>query len=48
VQDYFEAYFDGFETGDVPATVDDAVQLLRVLDAAYESAARDEWVTVGE
>lgn len=48
VQDYFEAYFDGFETGDVPATVDDAVQLLRVLDAAYESAARDEWVTVSE
>jgi predicted dehydrogenase len=46
VQDYFEAYFRGYETGDVPATVDDAVQLLRVLDAAYDSAARDEWVTV--
>lgn len=48
VQDYFEAFFEGYETGDVPATVDDTVQLLRVLDAAYESAARDEWVTVGE
>ncbi|WP_424005199.1 Gfo/Idh/MocA family protein (plasmid) [Haloarcula salina] len=46
VQDYFEAYFEGFETGDVPATIDDAVQLLSVLDAAYESAARNEWVTV--
>jgi predicted dehydrogenase len=46
VQDYFEAFFDGYEAGDVPATVDDAVQLLRVLDAAYDSAARDEWVEV--
>jgi len=48
VQDYFEAYFDGYETGDVPANVDDAMRLLRVLDAAYESADRDEWVSVGE
>jgi predicted dehydrogenase len=46
VQDYFEAFFDGFESGDVPATVDDALQLLRVLDAAYESAERDEWIEV--
>lgn len=46
VQDYFEGFFDGFETGDVPATVDDALQLLRVLDAAYESAERDEWIEV--
>lgn len=46
VRDYFAAYFDGYETGDVPATVDDAVQLLRVLDAAYDSAERDGWATV--
>jgi len=44
--DYFEAFFAGFETGDVPATVDDTLQLLRVLDAAYESAERDAWVDV--
>lgn len=48
VQDYFEAFFEGYETGDVPATIDDAVQLLRVLDAAYESADRDGWVTVAD
>jgi len=48
VQDYFEAFFDGYETGDVPATVEDAVQLLRVLDAAYDSAARGEWVSVAD
>lgn len=48
VQDYFEAFFEGYETGDVPATVDDAVQLLRVLDAAYESGDREGWVTVTE
>ncbi|MEF8850965.1 MAG: Gfo/Idh/MocA family oxidoreductase [Haloarculaceae archaeon] len=47
VQDYFAAFFDGYESGDVPATVDDALQLLRVLDAAYESAEGGEWVTVG-
>ena len=46
VYDYFESYFEGYETGDVPATVDDAVQLLRVLDAAYDSAERDGWVDV--
>jgi predicted dehydrogenase len=46
IYDYFEAFFAGVETGDVPATVDDAVQLLRVLDAAYESAQRDGWAAV--
>jgi Predicted dehydrogenases and related proteins len=46
VQDYFEAFFAGHESGDVPATVDDAVQLLRVLDAAYDSAERGGWVDV--
>ncbi|MFB6141200.1 MAG: Gfo/Idh/MocA family protein [Halosimplex sp.] len=46
VYDYFAAYFDGYETGDVPATVDDAVQLLRVMDAAYDSAEQDGWVSV--
>jgi predicted dehydrogenase len=48
VQDYFEAYFAGYESGDVPATIDDAVQLLRVLDAAYESGESGEWVAVAE
>ena len=48
VQDYFEAYFAGYETGDVPATVDDAVQLLRVLDAAYESGEQGGWVDVAD
>ena len=48
VQDYFEAYFEGYETGDVPATVDDAMQLLRVLDAAYESGDRGGWVDVAD
>jgi len=46
IYDYFEAFFAGYETGAVPATVEDAVQLLRVLDAAYESAEREEWVAV--
>jgi len=31
---------------DPPAGVDDALQVLRVLDAAYASAERDEWVDV--
>lgn len=46
--DYVQDYFKGYETGDVPATVDDAVQLLEVLDAAYESAANDEWVSMAD
>lgn len=48
VQDYFEAFFDGYETGNVPATVKDAVQLLRVLDAAYESETSGEWVAIAD
>ncbi|WP_049903783.1 Gfo/Idh/MocA family protein [Halococcus agarilyticus] len=48
VRDYFKSFFDGYETGDVPATVDDAVQLLRVLDAAYESDDRGGWIEVAE
>jgi len=48
VLDYFEAYFGGYESGEVPATVADAVRLLSVLDAAYESADRDGWAAVGE
>jgi len=31
---------------DVPATLDDALVVLRVLDAVYESADADEWVEV--
>ncbi len=48
VQDYFEAFFDGHASGEVPATVDDAVQLLRVLDAAYESAETGAWAPVSD
>lgn len=46
VQDYFARIIDGLGTTDVPASVDDAVQLLRVLDAAYASAETGEWVAV--
>lgn len=44
--DFVQDFFAGYETGDVPVTVDDALQLLRVLDAAYESADRERWVAV--
>lgn len=45
--DFFEAYLDARSSGgDPPATLDDAHEVLRVLDAAYESAATDGWVVV--
>lgn len=46
VQGYFESALEGLDTGDVPATLDDCIQLLRVLDAAYESNDTGEWVDV--
>lgn len=46
VLDYFAAYFDGREDGDVPADVDDGLRVLRVLDAAYEAVESDGWVSV--
>jgi len=33
--------------GDNPADIDDAIRVLRVLDAAYESAETDRWTVVG-
>ena len=45
--DFFEQFLaarDG--AGAVPADVDDALSVLRVLDAAYESAETDSWVEV--
>lgn len=46
VLDFFADFFEGRATGDVPADVDDALRVLRVLDAAYESADRGGWVEV--
>lgn len=34
--------------GPVPATLEDAIEVLRVLDAVYESADRGSWVEVGD
>jgi len=46
VLDFFGDFFEGRETGDVPADIDDTLRVLRVLDAAYESAETDRWVAV--
>ena len=43
VRAFFEACDDG---ADPPVTLDDALVVLRVLDAIYESAERDRWVGV--
>lgn len=45
--DYFQQFFDAIE-GDAPtpAGIDDAMRVLRIMDAAYESAERGEWVDV--
>lgn len=43
IEQFFEAR-DG--SAQVPVTLDDALDVLRVLDAAYESAATGEWVSV--
>lgn len=46
---FFEQFLDAREgRAEVPADVDDALQVLGVLDAAYESAETGEWVSVGE
>ncbi|MFB6170790.1 MAG: Gfo/Idh/MocA family protein [Haloarculaceae archaeon] len=44
--DYFADYFANRDSGAVPADGDDALCVLRVLDAAYEAAERGEWVPV--
>lgn len=46
VLEFFERCFDELDGGVPPARGDDAVRLLRVLDAAYESAESGEWVTI--
>jgi predicted dehydrogenase len=46
---FFEQFLDAREgTADVPADIDDALRVLTVLDAAYESAETGEWVTVDD
>lgn len=46
--DFFEGCFDAFANGGaLPANIDDAVRVLRVLDAAYESAATEAWIETG-
>ena len=43
--EFIEAFFEACESGDKPPVgLDDALTVLRVLDAAYESAERDRWV----
>lgn len=46
VLEYFERVFAGLKDGTTPADLDDALRVLRVLDAAYESAENDGWATV--
>ena len=46
VYKFFEQSFQGIQTGKPPATGEDALRLLAVLDAAYESAASEQWVTI--
>ena len=46
-REFMRAFFDARETGDEPPVgLDSALDVLRILDAAYESAATDEWVAV--
>lgn len=46
-REFVEQFFDA-RNGDapVPADLDDALRVLHVLDAAYESARTEQWVTV--
>lgn len=46
VLDFFGDFFAGHDAGAVPADLDDALRVLRILDAAYESAAGAGWVSV--
>ncbi|MFC4440003.1 MULTISPECIES: Gfo/Idh/MocA family protein [Natrialbaceae] len=46
-REFVEGFFDARETGtDPPVTLEDALTVLRILDAAYESAETDRWVAV--
>ena len=46
--EFVERFFEARENdaASVPATLEDALSTLRVLDAAYEAAATDRWVAV--
>jgi predicted dehydrogenase len=44
--EFFEEYLAARDGGDPPATLADALEVLRVLDAAYESAETGHWVRV--
>lgn len=46
VYTFFDRTIDGVVDGDPPASIHDAIRVLDVLDAAYESAATDDWVRV--
>jgi predicted dehydrogenase len=47
--EFIETFFEA-RNGDTPVsvTLDDAMHVLCVLDAAYESAERDQWMTISE
>lgn len=45
---FFQQFFDSLSgDADPPADIDDAIRVLRVLDAAYESADTGRWVDTG-
>lgn len=45
--DFFEQFFEAREgSASTPAGIDDALRVLRIMDAAYESADVGEWVDV--
>lgn len=46
VLEFFGDFFAGREDGSVSADLDDALRVLRILDAAYESADRGRWIDV--
>ncbi|MFC7230631.1 Gfo/Idh/MocA family oxidoreductase [Saliphagus sp. GCM10025308] len=46
-KDFVEEFFEACDgKGDPPVTLEDAVAVLRILDAAYDSAETGEWVDV--
>lgn len=46
---FFASFLDAFASDDrVPVSLDDALAVLEVLDAVYESADTEGWVTVGQ
>ncbi|MCU4743283.1 Gfo/Idh/MocA family oxidoreductase [Natronoglomus mannanivorans] len=46
-REFVESFFDACESGgESPVTLEDAMEVLRILDAAYESAETGKWVDV--